>query len=218
MVRVLRRLGVEADFPADQTCCGQPFFNAGYRDEARCLAKRFIQIFESSECVVAPLGSCTAMTRVFYGDLFQDHAKLSAQARMMAGKIYEFSEFVVNVLHCEDVGAAYCGRVTYHDNCHLLRELRVRDEPRRLIRHVRGVEFVELEEADTCCGFGGIFSVKFPEISSAILKEKIECIQRSGAQVVVANDTGCLMQIAGVLRRRQVPVRVMHLAELLAQT
>lgn len=216
MVRVLRRLGIEVSFNPLQTCCGQPLFNTGYRDEARPLAERLIEIFAPSDYVVAPSGSCTAMARIFYPELLAGDDRLYCRAQALAPKIYEFSEFIVKVLGREDVGARYPGRVTYHDSCHLLRELRVRDEPRRLIRHVRDVEFVELDGADACCGFGGTFSVTFPEISSAILQEKIDSIVRSGAEVVVANDSSCLMQIAGALRRQQIPVRTMHLAELLA--
>lgn len=216
MVRVLRRLGVEVDFNPLQTCCGQPLFNTGYCHEARALAKRFIEIFEQSEYVVAPSGSCAAMVRVFYPELLAGNEDLQHRARALTPKTYEFSEFIVKVLAREDVGARYHGRLTYHDSCHLLRELRVQDEPRRLIRNVQGIDLVELEAADACCGFGGMFSVKFPEISSAILQDKIDRIRRSGAQAVVANDAGCLMQIAGALRRHNLPVGTMHLAELLA--
>ncbi|HKP13107.1 MAG TPA: (Fe-S)-binding protein, partial [Blastocatellia bacterium] len=215
MVEVLRRLGVEVEFPEAQTCCGQPAFNSGYRKEARELAERFISIFEDSEYVVAPSGSCTSMVKVFYGDLFEDDAATRERARRLAARTYEFSEFLVNVLKVEDVGAQFRGRVALHQSCHLMRELNVRSEPLKLLRAVRGIEVVELERADACCGFGGLFAIKYPQISGGILQEKIDCIKRSGADVIVASDMGCLMHINGGLSRQRVPVRTLHIAELL---
>jgi L-lactate dehydrogenase complex protein LldE len=217
MVKVLRRLDVEVHFNPAQTCCGQPLFNTGYRREARALAARFLDLFEASDYVVAPSGSCTAMTRIFYPELFADAPRLLDRAGALAPRLYEFSEFLVKVVGRENVGARFPARVTYHDACHLLRELRVRDEPRRLLRSVRELDFVELEASDTCCGFGGTFAVKFPDISTAMLQDKVNRIAASGATVVVANDSSCLMQIAGALRRQGLPVRPMHLAEVLAQ-
>lgn len=216
MVEVLKRLGVEVEFPEAQTCCGQPAFNSGYRAEARALAERFIDVFEDSEVVVAPSGSCTSMVKVFYADLFEDNATMRKRARRLAARTYEFSEFLVNVLKVEDVGAQFHGRVALHQSCHLLRELNVRSEPLKLLRAVRGIELVELERADACCGFGGLFAIKYPQISGGILQEKIDCIKRSGADVIVASDMGCLMHINGGLSRQRVPVRTMHIAELLA--
>ena len=216
MVEVLKRLGVEVEFPEAQTCCGQPAFNSGYRAEARGLAGRFINVFEDSEVVVAPSGSCTSMVKVFYADLFEDDAATRERARRLAARTYEFSEFLVNVLKVEDVGAQFHGRVALHQSCHLLRELNVRSEPLKLLRAVRGIELVELERADACCGFGGLFAIKYPQISGGILQEKIDCIKRSGADVIVASDMGCLMHINGGLSRQRVPVRTLHIAELLA--
>ncbi|MEE9325467.1 MAG: (Fe-S)-binding protein [Dehalococcoidia bacterium] len=218
MVKVLRRLGVEVDFPRDQTCCGQPAFNSGFRREASTLAKRFISIFQNSDYIVAPSGSCTSMVKVFYPELFKKEPRLREEAEALSSRVYEFSEFLVKVLGVEDVGAEYRGRVTYHDSCHLLRELGVESEPRRLIKAVKGVEFVELERSDQCCGFGGTFSVKYSDISGAILQDKIDNIRSSSAEVMIANDTGCLMHIAGGLSRQGIPMKTMHLAELLAQS
>lgn len=218
MVKVLRRLGVEVDFPRDQTCCGQPAFNSGFRREASTLAKRFISIFQNSDYIVAPSGSCTSMVKVFYPELFKKDPRLREEAEALSSRVYEFSEFLVKVLGVEDVGAEYRGRVTYHDSCHLLRELGVESEPRRLIKAVKGVEFVELERSDQCCGFGGAFSVKYSDISGAILQDKIDNIRSSSAEVMIANDTGCLMHIAGGLSRQGIPMKTMHLAELLAQS
>jgi L-lactate dehydrogenase complex protein LldE len=216
-VAVLRRLGVEVDFPADQTCCGQPAYNSGFHAEARHLGERFISIFEKSEYVVAPSGSCTSMVRVFYPDLFKDDPENLERARSLAARTYEFGEFLVRVLGVEDTGASSIGKFALHQSCHLLRELGVNDETQRLLRKVKGIELVELERADACCGFGGLFSVKYPQISGGILQEKIDCIAKSGAEVVVACDAGCLMHIAGGLSRQGVDTRTMHLAELLAK-
>lgn len=217
MVSVLRRLGVEVDFPTAQTCCGQPAFNSGFNSEARDLAKRFIGIFENSEYIVAPSGSCTSMVRVFYKELFNDDPEWQKRTESLASRTYEFTEFVVNVLGVDDVGASYRGKVALHQSCHLLRELNVRTEPQRLLNSVKGIELVELERAEACCGFGGLFSIKYPRISSGILQDKIESVEKSGADVVVACDVGCLMHIAGGLSRQDIATRTMHIAELLAK-
>ena len=217
VVSVLRKLGVEVDFPAEQTCCGQPGFNSGFTNEARDLAKRFITIFENSECVVAPSGSCTSMVKVFYPELLHDEPDWQKRAEALAARTYEFTEFVVNVLGVEDVGAVYHGKVALHQSCHLLRELNVRTEPQRLLRSVKGIEVVELERAETCCGFGGLFSIKYPHISGGILQDKIDSVEKSGADVVVASDVGCLMHISGGLSRQSAAARTMHIAELLAK-
>jgi L-lactate dehydrogenase complex protein LldE len=216
-VAVLRRAGCEVEFDDRQTCCGQPAFNTGYAAEARKLAERFILMFEESkaEAIVSPSGSCTAMVHHFPA-LFPNDEAWRKRARAVAARTHELSSFLVRVLKVEDVGARWPGRLTWHDACHGLRDLNVKSEPRRLISHVRDAEFVELENAEDCCGFGGTFSVKYPEISVAILDQKIEAIERAGVQAVVAADASCLMQIGGRLSRKGSNVRVMHLAELLA--
>jgi L-lactate dehydrogenase complex protein LldE len=214
-VEVLRRAGCEVTFDARQTCCGQPAFNTGYREEARKLARRFVEIFEEADAIVSPSGSCTAMAHHFH-ELFEGDEAWRARADAVARRTHEFGAFLVNVLGVEDVGASFRGRVTWHDACHALRDLKIRDEPRRLIRHVRDAEFVELPNADACCGFGGTFSVKYPEISVAILDNKIDAIEASGVRAVVSADASCLMQIEGRLKRKGSAIRAMHLAELLA--
>jgi L-lactate dehydrogenase complex protein LldE len=216
-VEVLRRAGCEVEFDARQTCCGQPAFNTGYRSEARALARRFIEIFESSraEAIVTPSGSCAAMVRHFDA-LFSHDEQWRERARKIADRTFEFSSFLVNVIKVEDVGARFRGRVTWHDACHGLRDLNLHSEPRRLIRNVRDLEFIELPNADSCCGFGGTFSVKYPEISVAIVDQKIEAIESSGVDAVASSDASCLMQIGGRLARAGSRVRVLHLAELLA--
>ncbi len=216
-VKVLRRVGCEVEFDKRQTCCAQPAFNTGYLDEARPVAQRFIEIFEQSKAgaIVSPSGSCTAMVH-HYPQLFAGDPEWLPRAQAIADKTHELSSFLVRVLKVEDVGASWQGRVTWHDACHGLRDLNLRSEPRRLIRNVRGAEFVELENADACCGFGGTFSVKYPEISVAILDQKIDAIERAGVQAVVSGDASCLMQIGGRLSRKGSKVKVMHLAELLS--
>lgn len=216
-VEVLRRAGCEVVFDERQTCCGQPAFNTGYRREAQKFARRFIEIFEESEAeaIVSPSGSCTAMVKHFY-ELFPDDGVWRARAERIATKTHEFAGFLVNVLKVEKVGATFRGRVTWHDACHGLRELNLRDEPRRLLQNVRGAEFVEMPNADVCCGFGGTFSVKYPEISTAILDNKIAAIEKSNVRAVVSGDASCLMQIGGRLSRLGSKVKTMHLAEILA--
>jgi len=216
-VAVLRRVGCEIEFDDRQTCCGQPAFNTGYRDEARLVAQRFIRIFEDSnaDAIVSPSGSCTAMVQHF-PQLFAGDKEWVERARAVAARTHELSAFIVRVLKIDDVGASWSGKLTWHDACHGLRDLNLKSEPRALIRNVRGAELVELENAEACCGFGGTFSVKYPEISVAILDQKIEAIERSGVHAVVSGDASCLLQIGGRLSRKRSNVRVMHLAELLA--
>lgn len=219
-VKILKNLGIEVDLPKDQTCCGQPGFNSGFQEDARSIAKRFLSIFNQDDdrFIICPSGSCTSMIRVFYKELFKNNPQMLEITHKVSSRTYELSEFLVNVLKTEDVGASYRGKITYHDSCHLLRELRVKDEPRKLIRSVKGVEFIEMNLHDACCGFGGTFSVKFPDISASILDEKIENIVKSGADTVVSTDVGCLMQISGALSRRDIPIKTMHIAELLASS
>ena len=215
MVKVLRGSGVELDFPEAQTCCGQPAFNAGFRTQARDLAKRFMSVFEGDSYIVAPSGSCTAMVRVFYPELFKDDPALAEEARAIGARVYELSEFLVKIVGVDDVGASYHGPVAYHPSCHLLRELGIESEPQRLLQNVTGIELKELRDQEQCCGFGGSFSVKYPHISGSILQRKMDSIRECGADLLVSNDSGCLMHIGGGLRRQKVPVRALHLAELL---
>ena len=216
LVTVLRRIGVSMSYPENQTCCGQPAFNAGYRNEARIAARRFIEIFETAEVIVCPSGSCVHMVRHHYPFLFRNELGWLGRARKVAAKTYEFTEFLVDVLEVEDLQASYDGTVTYHDSCHLMRGIGVSEQPRRLIRKVRGTEFVEMIDSDYCCGFGGSFSVKYPDISEAMLTDKVRHIQDSGADLVVGCDAGCLMNIQGMLSRKRLPIKTMHIAQLLA--
>ncbi len=215
-VRVLRRLGVQVDFPSAQTCCGQPAFNAGFRRQARAVARHQLEVLAPYDYVVVPSGSCTAMFRVFYPELFADDPELEARASALSERIYEFSEFLVRVLGVDDVGARFEGNVAYHASCHLLRELGVREPPHRLLEHVRGAAVMPMDLEEQCCGFGGTFAVKYPDISDAMLKKKIDSLKRAGADTLVSCDAGCLMHIAGRLHREGDAIRVMHLAELLS--
>jgi L-lactate dehydrogenase complex protein LldE len=214
-VRILRRLGYTVDFPEAQTCCGQPAFNAGFRREARLVARRNLTVFAGYDYVVVPSGSCTAMFRVFYPELFAADPVLSEQAEALASRTYELAEFLVKVARVESVGAVFHGKIAYHASCHLLRELGISDEPRRLIAGVDGTEWVPMAQAEQCCGFGGTFAVKYPQISDAMLQKKIAALKRAGADTLVSCDAGCLMHLAGRLHRQRESIRVMHLAELL---
>lgn len=217
MVRLLERLGVTCEFPEAQTCCGQPHFNSGFADEARAMALRWLRAFgESDAPIVAPSGSCVDMVRHHYPDLFPEGTPEHARARAAAARTFEFSEFLVRQLDVVDVGASFPHKVTYHASCHYLRGLGLRTEARQLLGAVRGLELVPLEGEETCCGFGGVFSVVFPAVSRAMLDDKVRRIVATGAEAVVACDPGCLMNIGGGLRKAGAPVRAMHLIQVLA--
>jgi L-lactate dehydrogenase complex protein LldE len=215
--RLLQRLGVRVHFPPAQTCCGQPHFNSGYHDEARALARHTIQAFDNGQPVVTPSGSCAAMVKKEYPELLHADPRWHARALDLAERTWELSDFLVNRLGREDVGARFEARVTYHMACHL-RGLGLFTEPIRLLQHVRGLTLVPLERADECCGFGGSFSVRYPGISGSMVRDKADFIEKAGVDYVVATDAGCLMNIAGCLRRRSAAVRTLHLAEVLEKT
>ena len=221
-VRVLRRLGVDLDFPRGQTCCGQPAFNSGFWSDARPLAKRFLKTFRGDRYIVTPSGSCASMVRVFYEELLSDDPELLAQAREVGSRVYELSEFIHDVLGITDLspyageeGTAPHRKVTYHEACHLRRELGATTQARALIGSLATAELVEMRQAEVCCGFGGTFSVKYADISGGMLRDKVDSIVDSGAEAVVACDSSCLMQIGGGLEKRGATVRSLHLAQLL---
>ncbi len=216
MATVLERLGYSVDFPEEQTCCGQPAFNSGYRAEARAVAAHTLKVLGGSEYVVVPSGSCTAMISHHYAELFEAGSAERAAAETLAARTFEFSRFVTEVAAVEDVGARFEAVATYHDSCHALRELNIKDGPRLLLANVRGLELREMDAAAECCGFGGTFSVKFPGISGGMAGVKIESILRTGASTVVSIDSSCLMQLRGAIARAGLPIRTMHLAEVLA--
>jgi len=216
LARLLRRLGVTVDFPGPQTCCGLPLFNSGYHREARRVARRTIKLFTGSEHVVVPSGSCAWMVKKEYPGLVHDDARARAEAEALAGRTWELSQFLVNVLKITSVETDFRGRVAYHDSCHLLRGLGESRSPRTLLLNAAGVEFVELPGADECCGFGGSFSVRLPEVSTAILAKKLASVEATGADCLVACDAGCLLQMDGGLSRRNSRVKAAHLAQVLA--
>lgn len=213
-VRLLRRLGVAVDFPEGQTCCGQPLFNSGYHAGAARVGARMVELFKDAQHVVVPSGSCAFMVKHELPRLLDDPAQRAAAERV-AGRTYELSQFLVKVLGRTEFKASVAGRVTYHDSCHLLRGLHESATPRAILRKLVGAELVELGGADECCGFGGSFAVRLPEVSSQILDKKLANIEATGAACVVACDAGCLMQMGGGLRRRGSRVRALHLAELI---
>jgi L-lactate dehydrogenase complex protein LldE len=217
MVTVLERLGLKLDCPPNQTCCGQPAFNAGHQREARAAAVKFLDIFEDAEVIVCPSGSCVNMVRDHYLELFADDPEMLVRAQAVSKKIYEFTEFLVDVLGVESVGARFPHKVTYHASCHLNRFLGVDRQPRTLLAHIDDMTLVEMKDADTCCGFGGTFAVKYSEISGAVLEEKVKNIVDSGVEVVTGCDMGCLMNIQGMLSRKNIPIEVKHIAQLLAE-
>ncbi len=217
MAKVLDHYGIGIDYVEDQTCCGQPAFNSGYRKEIVPVAERLIRLFEGHEYVVAPSGSCTAMVRVFYRELEIDPA-LKPALESLGRRIFEFTELLVDVAKVATVDGSFPHRVTYHDSCHLLRELGVREQPRRLIRAISDIDFVEMEKPDTCCGFGGTFSYKMAEVSLAMVERKCRYIEASGADYVVGADSSCLMNIDGWLRKHNMHARGLHIADLLARS
>lgn len=217
VVRVLKRAGVKPEFPTGQTCCGQPAFNAGERQQARAMAAHTIRVFENtSGPIVIPSGSCAAMIRHHYPELFAGDPQWLPRANAMAERVYEFSEFLVDQLGIIDVGARFPHKITYHASCHLNRELGVDRQPRALLAKVKEAELVELPSATDCCGFGGVFSLEHPELSAAMLERKIANIDASGAPLVVSCDAGCITNINGGLHRRGKTQRVLHIAEVLA--
>lgn len=215
-VNVLRRAECEVEFDERQTCCGQPAYNSGYRKEARDFAERFIAIFESSDsnAIVSPSGSCVAMVKHFH-ELFPDDKEWRARADRIAAKTYELASFLVNVLGINDTGAAFEGRIGFHDACHGLRDLGIKQQPRKLLGNVDKSELVELPDSEVCCGFGGTFSVKYPEISVQMADRKIKSIEAADIRAIVSCDSSCLMQIGGRLSRNGSNVKAMHLAEIL---
>jgi L-lactate dehydrogenase complex protein LldE len=216
VVEVLRRLGVGVDFPRDQTCCGQPTFNAGLRADARKIAEHTIRTFESAPGdVVIPSGSCAHMIRHNYAELFAGDLVWLPRAQALAARTYEFTEYLVDVLEFTELGAQWNGPLTYHPTCHLHRGLGIDRQPRLLLENVRGAELRELPEAQDCCGFGGIFSVEHPEISAEMLHRKMSNLEATGSPTLVVCDAGCLMHIQGGLHRKKMPQQVVHIAEVL---
>lgn len=216
VVSVLERSGVAVAFPAAQTCCGQPAFNSGYRDDARAVAGRNLEVLRDAGDVVVPSGSCASMMRHYYPELFADHPALHAAACDLADRTYEFSEYLVDRLGVTDVGAAFNATFTVHDACHGLRGLGIKEQPRELLDHVAGAQVVDLPDAERCCGFGGLFAVKLGPISEAMVEDKARNIEATGADYAVTCDASCMTQINGRLSRTGSRCRTLHLAQVLA--
>jgi L-lactate dehydrogenase complex protein LldE len=214
MANVLRRLGVKLTYNAAQTCCGQPGFNSGYRNEALQVAEHWLEVFHGAEFIVAPSGSCVAMVRNFYPHLFAGHAK-QEEAIALGKKVFEFSEFLVKQLGVQDVNATLARKAGFHNSCHSFRELRLQEEPVALLRHVRGLELIVPPGEPVCCGFGGTFSVKFAAISHAMTRSRLETFEQLGVDTVISNDPGCVVQMRQEAKTRESKLEVLHIAEVL---
>jgi L-lactate dehydrogenase complex protein LldE len=214
-VKLLEDAGCTVEVPS-QTCCGQPAFNSGDREDAKAIGRQVIRAFERFDYVVAPSGSCAGQMKIHYPELFAQDVEWSARANAFATKTFELVSFLADVLGVEAIASHFEGRVTYHDSCSGLRELRIRNAPRNLLRSIDGLDLVELKDADVCCGFGGTFCVKYPEVSNAIVERKAANIEATGAGTLLAGDLGCLLNMAGKLKRRGSGVESRHVAEVLA--
>ncbi len=215
MVKVLEKAGCEVAYNANQTCCGQPAFNAGFCDEARTVADKFLKDFDNADYVVAPSASCVGFIRNYYPDLF-DNTISHNKVKDLGKRTFEFSEFLTDILKIEDFGASLHAKATYHDSCAALRECKIKEGPRRLLSHVKGLELVEMNDVETCCGFGGTFSVKFEGISTAMADQKVTNAMATGASCIISTDCSCMMQISGVIKNKNLPMETMHLADVLA--
>jgi L-lactate dehydrogenase complex protein LldE len=217
VVRVLRRLGVEVTYPEGQTCCGQPAFNSGFFDEARGVARHFLDVFEEErfDYIVCPSGSCTTMVSHYYPFIFKDIPDERERSEAIGHRVREFSDFLVNVLGVKELPARYEGRAVFHTGCHQRRELGVLEEPVELLRGVEGLELRDWRNEELCCGFGGTFAVKMPDVSTAMADEKIRALEESGADTLISCDSSCLMHLEGRLRRTGHDTRVLHLAQIL---
>jgi len=209
MTRVLEKCGCVVHYNPAQTCCGQPAFNAGYRDECLPVAAKFARDFDSNEYIVAPGGSCTGFVRNYFGELLGSRQRVQEQ-------LYEFSEFLTGILHIKDLGAELPGRAVYHDACSALRECGIKEAPRKLLRHVKGLELGEAGDCEVCCGFGGSFAVKFEGISAGMAEQKVMNAVAAGADYIISTDLSCLMQLEGYIKRHNYPLKTMHIADVLA--
>jgi len=215
MIRVLEKAGCKVTYNTAQTCCGQPAFNAGFWEEAKPVCSKFIRDFPGEDYIVAPSASCVGFVRNYYDKLF-DNSSVHHEMIGLQRRVFEFSEFLVNVLHMEDFGAVLNGKATYHDSCAGLRECGIKQEPRRLLANVKGLELVEMQDVETCCGFGGTFAVKFEAISVAMAEQKVEHALATGAEYLISTDLSCLMHLQGYINQKGYNLKTMHLADVLA--
>ena len=215
MIKVLKKAGCTITYNTNQTCCGQPAFNAGFRDEARIVCSKFIKDFGGSDYIVAPSASCAGFVKNYYSKLF-DNSSVHNDVKSLAKRMYEFSDFIVNVLKIENLGASLAGKGTYHDSCAALRECKIKKEPRILLSYVKDLELIEMNDVETCCGFGGTFAVKFEAISTAMAEQKIDNARATGAEYVISTDLSCLMHLQGYISHKGYSLKTLHLADVLA--
>lgn len=215
MVKVLEKACCEVLYNTNQTCCGQPAFNAGFRDESREVCSKFMKDFSGADYIVAPSASCVGFIRNYYPKLFEN-AAVHNQVKDMGKRTYEFTEFLTDVLKIENYGAELNAKATYHDSCAALRECKIKQGPRRLLGHVKGLELVEMNDVETCCGFGGTFAVKFEAISVSMADQKVTNALATGAEYIISTDLSCLMQLEGYIRAKEIPLKTMHIADVLA--
>ncbi len=216
MVKVLEQVGCTVDYNPDQTCCGQPAFNAGFWGEAKDVCSKFIKNFSAATHVVMPSASCAGFVKNYYAKLFNNSPAYN-EVKQLSAKTYELSDFLVNVLKVEDVGASFHAKATYHDSCAGLRECGIKQEPRKLLSHVKGLELAEMNDVETCCGFGGTFAVKFEPISIAMAEQKVSNAVATGAECIISTDMSCLMQIDGYIKSKKIDMQVMHIADVLSR-
>lgn len=215
MIKVLEKLGCTVSYNTNQTCCGQPSFNSGFQDEARAVAAKFIKDFAGTDYIVAPSASCTGFVRNYYNTLF-DNSSVHNEVKSLQKRMYEFTEFLTDVLKVEDVGASLEGKATYHNSCAALRECKIKEGPRKLLKNVRGLELVEMNDNETCCGFGGTFAVKYETISVAMADQKVNNAVATGAQYLISTDLSCLMHLDGYIKKKGYNLRTLHMADVLA--
>ena len=215
MVRALEKAGCAVSYNTNQTCCGQPAFNAGFWDEAKEVCAKFIDDFTGSEYIVAPSASCAGFIRNYYMKLF-DNSSVHNEVKELQKRVFEFSEFLVNILGVEDLGARLDGKATYHDSCAALRECKIKTEPRKLLSKVKGLELVEMNDVETCCGFGGTFAVKFEAISLSMAEQKLTHALATGADYLISTDPSCLMHLDGFIRKKGYKIQALHIADVLA--
>ena len=215
-VKVLEKAGCEVKYNPEQTCCGQPAFNSGYWNEARTVARKFIQDFDEAEIVVAPSASCTGFVRNYYQKLFTEDEVNLEKSKALKKRIFEFSDFMINHLQISEVGAVFNHKVTFHDSCAGLREYGIKSEPRQLLEKVKGLDLLEMENLETCCGFGGTFAAKFHHISSAMTEQKVENALKTGAEYIVSTEASCLLNMDAYIRKQNLPIKTIHLVDVLA--
>ncbi|HQW84966.1 MAG TPA: (Fe-S)-binding protein [Ferruginibacter sp.] len=215
MVKVLEKACCEVVYNTNQTCCGQPAFNAGFWDESRAVCSKFLKDFEGADYIVAPSASCVGFVRNYYSKIFDNSAQHN-QVKDLGKRIFEFSEFLTEVLKIENFNAELKGKATYHDSCAALRECKIKTGPRKLLSYVKGLELIEMKDVETCCGFGGTFSVKFDAISEGMADQKINNALETGAEYIISTDLSCLMQLDGFIQQKKIPLKTMHIADVLA--